>query len=245
MFFLNFLFLFLCFVIGFLFLNVQKTDFINLTRLHFYTLLASFSSLIFFQIQTQNTCLFLLCSPLFISFFPKFKLWVTHEKRRQHEHQTCLIFLNLLALNLKIGLSFEESLRRSSSVFQRGICLKTDLKKNVVLQQPKSRFSPLFRDLEHDLQALQQQKFRKSDLISSFIKKYETNFKIENKIRVATTQYRVQSLVLLIFWFLALVFLYLQNLHGDYKKTIGLSFILMLLGFYFARKLLVKSRYRI
>ncbi|MGH1469500.1 MAG: hypothetical protein ACRBBP_11630 [Bdellovibrionales bacterium] len=119
------------------------------------------------------------------------------------------------------------------------------MKKNVVLQQPKSRNCTIFSELTQNLNTLSQQNLGKRELLTFIKYKFQLNSELEQKIQLSSTQYKTQSFALIFFWIISLISLMAQEQFFVYRNTIALSLILMILGLLLAKKLIVKTGFRI
>lgn len=214
---------------------------------HQINLIAFFSLLSFglLPIKIKLSPYFFLYIPLFIGFFPFLFNLANYSKHRFQNYKTTINFLECLEIHLQMGQSFINSLGLASKNLPPSSGLNIFFKKNVVLQQPKSRNCTVFYELEQDLATLSQQNLGKRELLGFIKRKFQLNFELEQKIRLASTQYRTQSFALIFFWAAALIGLILNGSIYIYIKTVILSGILMVLGLILAKRLLVRNAFRI
>lgn len=243
--FLIFASFFISFYFGFFFFSIRDKDFIPSKFIFVLIFTLTLFLSLFFNLDPKIMFSLLICVPLFISLSPDFLFILSLAKQRKKNFQTSIILLDLISLNLRTGLSFDESLRLALPSLPQHIKIKLSPEKNIVVQQPKSRFCSVFSDLEHDLNTVSQQNFRKNELLISILQKYRNQNHIETKIQISTTQYRVQSFVLLLFWICAAALLFAQGIFFKYKFTVSISFFLMLLGLFLAKKILARTTFRI
>ena len=245
MFFLSYTAWFINFVIGFLiFKTCYRTSF------KIYVLLNALPLILLFYVHKEVIFIkylhpFLACIPILISL-SKISADLTKESR---EYEKCLskiiLFLDLVATKTRFGRGVKESLLTSHSIITSGSHLKLLIKNNVVLQQPKSRFFTIFSELEHDLNQILTQKVSQKDLIEHIKKKYQKKLTLFQKTKIALSQYKSQSFVILFFWFCALAFLISQGLFLKYINIVIISLAFMLAGLYLSKKMLIITDFRI
>jgi hypothetical protein len=146
---------------------------------------------------------------------------------------------------LKTGRSFDESVRLGAVKLDRDILSLEKNKKNVVMQQPKSRKVRLFVEFKRDLESVSKVKVGKLELLESIKTKYDTFLALKQKTKTATTQYRAQSFTLLALWFLSLSSLIWQNKVFLYKNTVIISLLMMLAGLTLSKAILIKTEFRL
>lgn len=187
----------------------------------------------------------ILCTPLFIGIFPLLLHLSTASKRRSKNYKTTLSLLECISIHLQMGQSFLNSLGLASRNLPPYSNLHIFLKKNVVLQQPKSRKCTIFNELEQNLNTLSQQNLGKRELLSFIKYKFQLSFELEQKIQLSSTQYKTQSFALIFFWILSFINLVAQGYLSIYKNMVLISVLLMVLGLLLAKKLIVKTEFRI
>lgn len=185
------------------------------------------------------------CIPLLIGFFYFFKTSVAGFKSKSEKLNSIIIVCEMTLIYLKTGRSFDESLRLSFAKTDMDFLnLKKD-KKNVVMQQPKSRNLCLFEEFQLDLHHISKVRLGKLELLESTKTKYDTFLSLKQKTKTATTQYRAQSSTLIALWLLSLTSLIWQNKVFLYKNIIILSFLMMIAGLVLSRFILIKTEFRI
>ncbi len=245
MFFLYFLVLFLNLYTGFLIFNCYpRTLTINFQKLSLLCISTAASLLFLFKFSFIKVIV-VLYTPLFIGFLPKLILICTYSRRRSQNYKTTLTLLECIDIHLQMGQSFTNSLGLALKNLPSNSNLNINLKKNVVLQQPKSRNCTIFSELTQNLNTLSQQNLGKRDLLTFIKYKFRLNSELEEKIELSSTQYKTQSYALIFFWLISLAALVTQGQLFTYKNTVLLSFCLMLLGILLAKKLIVKTQFRI
>ena len=183
-------------------------------------------------------------SPFCISCLP-ILIDLTSEKRNLEKNiNQIIIFLDITLANVKFGRSVRESMKKSSGVLIKNNHLVFTLKKNVVLQQPKSRFYKIFHEFESDLNKTLSQKISQKDLLAFTKHKYQKKLALIQKTKVSLSQYKSQTIVVLSFWLLAFSFLVFQKLLVTYLFTVLLSLALNLCGVFVSKKMLTKSEFR-
>ena len=203
----------------------------------FYVHLKLFSLVFLHQI--------LVYTPVFIGLAKIFIDKTAASRSYEKNLSKIILFLDLIGAKIRFGRGIRESICSSEHIITQKSHVKFYFETNVVLQQPKSRFFPLFRDLEHDLNTILVQKVGQRDLIEHIKKKYQRQLSLHQKAKIALSQYKAQSFVISLFWLSAILFLIVQGLFLTYIKTVLLSFSLLCFGFYMSRKLLIKTEFRI
>lgn len=170
---------------------------------------------------------------------------VTAEKRNLEKSiNQIIIFLDITLANIKFGRSVRESMFKSSRALIKNNHLVFTLKKNVVLQQPKSRFYKIFHEFESDLNKILSQKMSQKDLLTFTKHKYQKKLTLFQKTKISLSQYKSQTIVIFSFWILAFSFLVFQKLAGEYILTVLLSLFLNMFGVVVSKKVLTKSEFR-
>jgi len=211
-------FLFTCFISIFLILSFAKTD-LN-------SFIAAYT-------------------PLFIGFL---YFALQKFKTRKNEVETLssiVIFLEMTLVYMRTGRSFADSISNAQQKSFNSKDLYFLIKKNVVMQQPKSRNGKNFDQLNKNLQSVADLKVGKMDLLSFLKQKFETQLLLKQKIKVSTTQYRAQTAVLFLFWCLCLASLTYQKTAITHLNVIIVSFTLMVLGHLLSKAILLKETFRI
>ncbi len=245
MFFFYFLVLFLNLYTGFLISNrLFRTSAKSFCKLSLSSVTLSISLLFLFNYSLLKV-IFILYTPLFIGFLPLVTSILTHSKRRNQNYKTTLTLLECIDIHLQMGQSFTNSLGLALKNLPSNSTLEIFLKKNVVLQQPKSRNCTIFSELTQNLNTLSQQNLGKRELLTFIKYKFQLNSELEQKIQLSSTQYKTQSFALIFFWIISLISLMAQEQFFVYRNTIALSLILMILGLLLAKKLIVKTGFRI
>lgn len=184
-------------------------------------------------------------SPFCISCLP-ILIDLTSEKRNLEKNlNQIIIFLDITLANVKFGRSVREAMKKSSEILIKNNHLVFTLKKNVVLQQPKSRFYKIFYEFESDLNKILSQQISQKDLLTFTKHKYLKKLALLQKTKISLSQYKSQTIVILTFWFLAFSFLVFQKLVTTYFFTVLLSLFLNLCGVLVSKKMLTKSEFRL
>lgn len=210
-----------------------------------FLLVPSLISLHFKFVCSTPALLLILYTPLFIGMFPLLLLSITKSRRRATNYKTSITLLGCMDIHLQMGRSFTNSLGLALAKLPPRSDLNIFFQKNVVLQQPKSRNCTIFDELEQNLDTLSQQSLGKRELLGFIKYKFELNSELEQKIQLSSTQYKTQSYALIIFWLLAFFNLVIQKSVSIYIDIIALSFLLMFAGLFLAKKILVKTQFRI
>ncbi len=237
--------LFLNLYTGFLFFSTFfRTDKLLFQKINLAC--SVFELLLYFTFPSSfNFTFLILYTPLFIGILPLFIRFLTRSRLRKKNYETSLTLLECVGIHLQMGQSFPNSLGLALANLPTHSDLDIFFKKNVVLQQPKSRNCPIFDELTQNLNTLSQQSLGKKELLGFIKHKFQLNSELEQKIQLSSTQYKAQSYALIIFWFLALLNLMNQGVALLYINTIAFSFFLMSAGLLLSRKLLVKTKFRI
>ena len=185
------------------------------------------------------------CIPLLIGFFYFTKASITKFESDSDKLNSIIIMCEMTLIYLKTGRSFDESVRLGAAKLDRDILDFKKNKKNVVVQQPKSRKLRLFVYFTRDLESVSKVKVGKLELLESIKTKYDTFLALKQKTKTATTQYRAQSFTLLALWLLSLSSLLWQNKLILYKNTVLLSLVMMISGLILSRAILIKTEFRI
>jgi len=187
----------------------------------------------------------LTCIPILISVLKILKDFTQESRDYEKNLVKIILFLDLTVTKARFGRGIREAIITSHHIITIRSHVDLLCKKNVVLQQPKSRFFRVFSELEEDLNAVLNQKVGQKDLIEHIKKKYQKRLSLLQKTKIALSQYYSQSFVISFFWLCAICFLVSQGLFFDYSKTILLSFALLLFGSYVSKKLLIINDFRI
>ena len=232
-------------VVGFLiFKSCYRTSSIN------YFLLNSLTTIIVFFVHLKLIFieflhLFIVCIPVLISVL-KVLIDFTQESRDYEKNLSkVILFLDLIIAKIRFGRGIKESIANSHYIITLKSHVNFLFKKNVVLQQPKSRFFKIFHELEDDLSTILDQKVGQKDLIEHIKKKYQKRLVLHQKTKIALSQYHSQSLVIGFFWLAANGFLISQDLFLKYINIVLISFLLLLIGSFISKKLLVVNEFRI
>lgn len=245
MFFLYFIILSSNFYTGSLLFSVE-----NRTKSHYFyfwnlaLLTLEISAISNFELSITSTYL-ILYTPLCIGFFPFLWEYFNRTKTRFMNYKTCLTLLECTQIHLQMGRSFTNSLGLALENLPPKNKLGLLIEKNVVLQQPKSRNCTIFSELEQDLTTLSQQNLGRKELLTFIYDKFTLNFDLEQKIQLSSTQYKTQSYVLILFWLSAFTRLFIQNELQKFQSIVLISLIMMALGLIIAKKLIVKTEFRI
>jgi len=183
--------------------------------------------------------------PLLIGFLCFLKTKLLNSESDFKKLNSIIIMCEMTLIYLKTGRSFDESVRLSSSKIGGYFLKFTQDKKNVVVQQPKSRKVRLFEDFEQDLNQVAKVQVGKLELLESVKTKYDTFLSLKQKTQTATTQYRAQSSTLVALWLLSLTSLIWQDKFFVHQNTIVVSLVMMVLGLILSRRILIKTEFRI
>jgi len=183
--------------------------------------------------------------PLLIGFlfFLKSKLQELNDETKMLNSMVMVCEMTLIYL--KTGRSFSESVHKSLNNLDDDLFKYEEIKKNVVMQQPKSRKSQLLQDFQHDLSSVEKIQVGKLEFLDSIKTKYSSLLALKRKIKTATTQYRAQSCTLILLWFLSFAVLVWQNKVHLHQKPVVLSFLMMIAGLTLSKKILIKTNFRI
>ena len=231
-------------VIGFL---IFKTCY--RTSSTFFFLLNTFFTFAIFFIHSRFIFIdflwpLLTCTPILISLLKVLKDFSQESRDFEKNLVKVILFLDLTVTKARFGRGIKEAMLSSHHIITIRSHVIFLCKKNVVLQQPKSRFFRVFSELEADLNAVLNQKVGQKDLIEHIKKKYQKRLSLHLKTKIALSQYYSQSFVICFFWLCAVCFLISQSLFMEYSKTVLLSFILLLFGSFVSKKLLIVTDFR-
>ncbi len=196
---------------GFLIFNIFFHTHSNLFFKINFALL-SFQVLLLSRFHQLNYLMsIILYTPIFIGFCPFLFSFLTVFKRRSKAYQTTLTLLECINIHLQIGQSFTNSFTLALKNLPPNSSMNLFFKKNVIVQQLKSRNCTIFNELTEDLNKLLQQNLGKQELLSFIKYKFQLNFELEQKINLSSIQYKTQSCALIFFWLASLLSLFLQN----------------------------------
>lgn len=202
-------------------------------------------TLVFSFVKTDHQSVLIAYMPLLIGVS---NFLFTQLKNSQSEIQnlnSAVVFLEMMSIYMRTGRSFVGSVQKSQMMSLEKYGCTFLIKKNVVMQQPKSRNHQIFDELRDDLQLLAHLKVGKLEFLDFLKQKFETNLLLRQKLKVSTTQYRAQSAVLLLFWSLCLLSLIYQGSLKQHMTVTTLSFLMLILGHLLSKKMLVKHDFRI
>jgi len=186
----------------YLFNTYNRTKSKNSKRFIFFDFWALTTVLIFLS-KSHINIIFSACIPLLLGFLVFAKHVISNLNDENKKLNSIILICEMTLIYLKTGRSFNESLRISVGKVDSEIFKFCEIKKNVVMQQPKSSKSQL------------------------------------------STQYRAQSLTLILLWCGALLSLTLQSKVFLYKEAVFSSLLMMALGLILSKKILVKNEFRI
>ncbi len=230
---------------GFLIFNIFSRTYSNFFfKISFIVLFCEVLLLLSFH-QLDYLMNLILYTPLFIGFFPFLLSFLTVFKRRSKSYQTTLTLLECISIHLQIGQSFINSLTLALKNLPPNSSIDISFKKNVIVQQLKSRNCTIFNELTRDLNTLSQQNLGKQELLSFIKYKFQLNSELEQKINLSSIQYKTQSCALIFFWLASFSSLFLQNQFFLHLNIILISLLMMTLGLLLAKKMIVKVNFRI
>lgn len=201
--------------------------------------------LVFLFLKTTHQSFLIACTPLLIGFLNFTVLKLKNSRNEIQNLNSIVIFLEMTSIYMRAGRSFVDSTHKSQQMSLNKRNCTFLIKKNVVMQQPKSRNHQIFDELREDLQLLANLKVGKLELLDFLKQKFETNMLLKQKIKVSTTQYRAQSAVLLLFWSLCLISLIYKSSIEKYIHITTISFLMLIIGHMLSKKMLVKNDFRI